>query len=168
VVGQSLGGLLALHLAATVGDQVSAVAALATPLPLGPLAMTVIKLAQSPMARHVPRIPKMGGSDVRSPDARRDNPAYAAIPTPSLIQMGEAMRVVDGELALVTAPLLIVHARHDHTAPVASAERIAGGTRSRQLRTRILERSFHLITIDVEREIVAAEVGTFFARAARA
>jgi carboxylesterase len=71
------------------------------------------------------------------------------------------MTVVDEELPRVRAPLLVIHARHDHTAPVASAARIA--ERAHALRTRILDRSFHLITVDVERDIVAAEVSTFFA-----
>jgi carboxylesterase len=65
----------------------------------------------------------------------------------------------------VRAPLLVVHARRDHTAPVASAARIS--TLARAARTRILDDSFHLITIDLERDAVAAEVSHFFAERMR-
>jgi carboxylesterase len=91
----------------------------------------------------------------------RANPAYCTIPTRALGQLTSFMRVVDAALPDVAAPLLVIHARRDHTAPVASAERIA--TRARAARVRILRDSFHLISLDLERDIVAAEVGTFFA-----
>jgi esterase/lipase len=55
--------------------------------------------------------------------------------------------------------VLVLHARHDHTAPVACAARIAERARAR--RVRILPRSYHLIAADVERDIVAAEVAVF-------
>jgi esterase/lipase len=58
--------------------------------------------------------------------------------------------------------VLVVHASHDHTAPVACATRIAERTRARRLR--ILPRGFHLIAIDVERDLVAAEVIAFVRR----
>ena len=57
--------------------------------------------------------------------------------------------------------MLVLHATQDHTAPVACATRIAGAHARRAVR--ILPRSYHLIAVDVERDIVAAEVGTFFA-----
>jgi carboxylesterase len=62
--------------------------------------------------------------------------------------------------------VLVVHAKQDHTAPVACAATIAAGTRA--VRTRILEDSYHLIAVDVERDIVAAEVTQFLRRHARA
>ena len=62
--------------------------------------------------------------------------------------------------------VLVLHARHDHAAPVACAPRIAEQTRA--VRIRILPRSYHLIAIDVERDIVAAEVTTFLRKHASA
>jgi esterase/lipase len=54
-----------------------------------------------------------------------------------------------------------MHAAQDHTAPVACAYRIAERTRARRLR--ILPRSYHLIAVDVERDIVARDVIEFVA-----
>ena len=158
VVGQSLGGLLALHTAAQRSD-LACVATLAAPLWLGGLAMRVAKWTAGSRIRS---LPKLGGSDVRDRKVRRENPGYRAVPTRALGELIAFMRVVDDELPRVTAPVLVLHAEHDHTAPVACAARIAERTHAE--RTRILPRSYHLIASDVEREIVAAEVTAFITR----
>lgn len=154
VVGQSLGGLLSLHLAAHRPD-VAAVATLAAPLWLNGLAGKVAGWAAEG-ALPLKRIPKFAGSDVRDRRARAENPCYDAIPVHALGELVRFMHVVEGELAQVRAPVLVLHGRRDHTAPVACAARIAEGAHA--VRTRILDRSFHLIAADVERDVVAAEV----------
>jgi carboxylesterase len=162
VVGQSLGGLLALHAAARRTD-LAAIASCAAPLSLGGLAARAARWTQpgGPLDGRLRVLPKIGGSDCRDTRARRANVAYDAVPVAALGQLLAFMQVVDDELPQVRTPLLVLHARHDHTAPVASAARIA--ERAHASRTRILDRSFHLVTVDVERDIVAAEVSAFFA-----
>jgi carboxylesterase len=155
VVGQSLGGLLALHLASRRHD-VAAVGSLATPLWLDGLSARVAKWAASGALSRISSLPKLYGSDCSDRDVRRSNPAYDAIPMRGLAQLAEYMHVVDDALNQIVAPVLVVHAVHDHTAPVACAARIA--ERTNAVRVRILPRSYHLITADVERDIVAAEV----------
>src|SRR5690606_5151307 len=77
VVGQSLGGLLALHLAARRPDVVS-VASLAAPLWLDGLGRHVARLAEAGTLRRIApwltRIPKFSGSDVRDRQVRAENP----------------------------------------------------------------------------------------------
>jgi carboxylesterase len=157
IVGQSLGGLLALHCASHRPD-VAAVAALATPLWLAGISARVTAWA---VAGTLPikAIPKFGGSDVRDPRARAENPCYPAIPTRALAQFAKFMDLAAAALPRVTQPVLVLHAREDHTAPVACAPRIAEVTRA--VRLRILPHSYHLIACDVERDIVVAEVTTF-------
>lgn len=161
IVGQSLGGLLALYTASHRRD-VACVASLAAPLWFDGLSAHVAALTTRGVLRCVRAIPKLGGSDVRDKRVKAENPCYPAIPTKALAQLLAFFRVVDGELANVTQPVLVVHAHRDHTAPVACAKYIAEATRA--VRMRLLDNSYHLIAADVDRDIVAAEVIQFLRR----
>lgn len=164
VVGQSLGGLLALHLAAR-RPELACACALATPLWLTGLSGRIAGWLAGPLRGTIPRIPKLGGSDVRDRIARVENPGYRSISTRALGELLTFMPIVEAAVPQIATPVLVVHARRDHTAPVACAHRIAAlARRARDLRVRILPRSFHLIAIDVERDIVAAEVIDFIRR----
>jgi carboxylesterase len=156
VIGQSLGGLLALYVATT--RQVACVGSLAAPLWLEGLSGRVAAWTTRG-ALPVRAIPKFGGSDVRDVRAKRDNPCYPAIPVKALGQLLAFFEVVTEALPRVTQPVLVIHATQDHTAPVACAKTIAEATRA--VRVRILPESYHLIAVDVERDIVAAEVVQF-------
>ena len=157
LVGQSLGGLLALYVASKRRD-VAAVASLAAPLWLDGLAARVAAwTAPGGWLARVKRLPKFG-SDVRDRAVSRANPGYSAIPTRALAELTTFMGVVDEALPAIAQPVLVIHAAHDHTAPVACASRIAARTGAR---LQILPRSFHLIAADVERDRVADSVIEF-------
>lgn len=158
IAGQSLGGLLALYLAARRPD-LRAVASLAAPLWLGGLSGRIARSTQRGLLRGVRRLPKLGGPDVRDPRVKAENPCYRSIPTRALGHLLAFMRITDDALPQIAAPVLVLHAQRDHTAPVACAARIAARARAR--RVRILPRSYHLIAADVERDIVATEVAAF-------
>ncbi len=162
VVGQSLGGLLALHLASQRKD-VAAVVSLAAPLWLEGLGARVASWSsRGTLQRFFPRLrtlPKLGGSDVRDRRVRDENPSYDKIPLRALGELAAFMRVVDESLDRITQPLLVLHSAQDHTAPVACAYHIA--ERAHAARTRILPQSYHLIAVDVERDVVAREVIDF-------
>ena len=163
IVGQSLGGLLSLFVA-TRRPELTSVSSLAAPLWLEGISKRVAGWAA---AGKLPfkAIPKFGGSDVLDARSRVENPCYPAVPMKALGQLVELMTVVDAALPKVTQPTLVLHARQDHTAPVACAARIAEATRAERIR--ILPRSYHLIAVDVERDIVAAEVVQFVRKHAR-
>jgi len=165
VVGQSLGGLLALHLASR-RSEVAAVATLAAPLWLDGLGRRVAAWSRDgTLQRVLPRvraIPKFSGSDVRDPRVRAENPCYRSIPLRALGELSQFMDVVDASLPLIRQPVLVLHGQQDHTAPVGCAYQIA--ERARAERTRILPRSYHLLAVDVERDIVATEVIDFLRR----
>jgi carboxylesterase len=160
VTGQSLGGLLALHLAAK-RDDVAAVVSLAAPLWLEGVGKRVAD-ATGPggWLQRVPWVPKVGGVDVRDKTVKLNEPGYKRISTKGLAQLTAFMRVVDGELESIRAPLMVIHSQQDHTAPIACAMRVASGGRARRLR--VLQHSYHLIAVDVERDDVVVECAQFF------
>ncbi|MGN6110596.1 MAG: alpha/beta hydrolase [Kofleriaceae bacterium] len=161
VIGQSLGGLLALHVASR-RPELAAVGSLAAPLWLPGWSGRIAAWTTTGPLRWISKLPKLGGSDVRDPRVRAINPSYRAIPTRALGELLAFMQVVDAELPQIACPVLVMHATHDHTAPVACAARIAD--RARAERVRILPRSYHLIAIDLERDLVADEVTALLRR----
>ncbi|HEY4182743.1 MAG TPA: alpha/beta fold hydrolase [Kofleriaceae bacterium] len=159
LVGSSLGGLLSLYTASR-RPSVACVASLAAPIWLDGVARMAARLTRpGALLDRVRRLPKLGGSDVLDPDMKRQNPSYRSIPTRALDQLAQFMDVVDAALPTITQPVLVLHGVHDHTAPVACARYIA--TKTHAVRLRLLPRSYHLLAIDVERDIVASEVTDF-------
>lgn len=165
VVGQSLGGLLAMELASRQ-PEVAAVASLAAPLWLDGLAGKAAR-ATAPGAwlARLGRLPKLGGADVRDEAAKRADASYRWIPTRALAELTALMPEVEAALPRLRAPLLVLHGVHDHTAPVGSAARIQALVPHAELR--LLERSYHLLAVDVERDAVATAVAEFLARSMR-
>jgi carboxylesterase len=162
VVGQSLGGLLALDLAADRGNELAGVVSLATPLWLNRLPADFIRLARRipAMQKLVRRLPKLGGSDVSDAAQRAANPSYQTIPVRALLQLDEFMVRVRSRLHEVSIPVLIVHAKRDHTAPFACSKEIASRVQG-PVCYRTLTRSYHLVAFDVEKAAVAGEVHEF-------
>lgn len=151
IVGQSLGGLLALEQASRRRD-LAGVVSLAAPLWLTGLAKHASRFP-------VAYLPKLGGPDIRDRHMKAQLDSYPVVPTRALRELVAFMPVVDAVLPRIQCPVLVMHARDDHTAPVACARRIQ--ERVPQARVRILLHSFHLISLDVERDIVASEVKAF-------
>jgi carboxylesterase len=156
VAGLSLGGALALHAAARnrgAHNQVERVVTFSAPdstLAHHPL----LKLAKAGahMVRYIPKI----GSDVRDREARREHFTYTKIPLHSVLQVAALMQTIDAQLPHITAPTLLVQARHDLVVPAKTPQRIAaqlGGP------SRIfwVERGGHTVVMDYDREIVFAQ-----------
>lgn len=165
VVGLSLGGLLTLHLSRRHPDQIAAIAALGTPLWLPRYAERLIPWARRAADRfpRLAHIPKLGGPDVRDPEMRRRNPALRVFPVRPLASLLEFTRVVRAEVDLVTAPAFVAHGRLDHTAPPACSVELARRLGTRDVKYLSLPESFHVVTIDVERETLAEELARFLA-----
>jgi carboxylesterase len=168
VLGFSMGGLLALKLALRYPERVSALAILSAPLRLRPSQVRGIRwlgYVPSPLRVGPLRaIPKLRGSDVSDVAVRNANPCLPVMPLQSLESLLLLMADVRGQLRHIRAPTLVMHARLDHTVPIADGFELAGGLGSGVVERRWLDRSFHLIGVDVEREIVADAVTHFLGR----
>ncbi|HTJ47391.1 MAG TPA: alpha/beta fold hydrolase [Kofleriaceae bacterium] len=163
IAGQSMGGLCALHLVAN-GARVDAMATLGSPLWLeGISARAAAWLARGgALQQKIKTLPKIGGSDLGDAREKALSPSLPVMPARSVVEVASLMAIVNDELDRVRVPLLVLHGARDRTAPVASAARIA--THARALRARLLPDSRHVISLDVERAIVADELIAFFER----
>ena len=165
IVGQSLGGLLGLFASIEHRERVAAVASLAAPLWLTPLPTGFVSALQTVpfLKRLIPSLPKVDGSDVRCPEMKAANPSYSVIPTAALVQLSLFMKEVRANLDRVSAPLHIVHSKQDHTAPFGSAAEIQRRVASEFVQLQTLSESYHLVSFDIEHEIVIDGVRQFFA-----
>jgi carboxylesterase len=159
VVGQSLGGLLALRVAQERGDDLTAIATLAAPLWLSPLARIAAALTRR---LGLPaQLPKTG-IDIRDKSMKARIPTYETIPSAALHSLIELANSVHERLDEIECPTLILHSKSDHTAPYQCSQVIASKISSEFIRHRAFEGSYHLLSLDYERNIVAAEVVAFF------
>ncbi len=167
IAGFSMGGLLALELARTRGADVAALALLAVPLRLRTaeaLAVRIVSRLPSPLRRGPLRhLPKRRGFDVTDEEMRRQNPSLPVLPVAgvaSLLALGDLVRP---ELPSITAPALVAHGTQDGTVPLEDSLELVGCLGSERIERLWLERSGHLLAIDVERAALVAAIDRFFA-----
>jgi carboxylesterase len=164
VAGQSMGGTLALHLAAH-DLRVRAVASLATPIWLsGPLPPLL------PLIRRLVRWHRAGDDvDLWHPDAVEELYSYGIRPTRSINELRLVCAVVRNELAEIRAPVLVVHGERDRSIDPRCAREI--GRRligSEAVQVELLPRSGHAISVDVDRDSVNVQILQWFERFAPA
>jgi carboxylesterase len=156
IVGLSLGGLIALDLARRNPD-VTALVCLGVPLWLPRATVVGIHAA----AILIKEIPKIGGPDIRDPDTKLNFPSAKGFPLQPLRSLLDLQAYVRPRVPGVKQPALVMHADHDHVAPPACARELYERLGTRDKRLIRLPQSFHIITVDVEKELVAREVGDF-------
>ncbi len=160
VAGQSMGGTIALHLAAT-DLRVAAVATLAAPVWLGGLAARAIPVARRVMRWHRP------GDDIDLYDLEAIDELYShgLRPMSAIHEFTSLLREVRDELAAIRAPVLVLHGGRDRTIAPANAVEIERRlVCSREVLRRSFPRSGHGMSVDVDRDEINAAVLRWFDR----
>lgn len=163
VAGLSMGSLLAFHLAANHPQSTLGVIAMAnamwleSPWPTWPLKLIDrLRLPDFWMSKSAP--------DLGDREQRALHLTYNAQPIRAAISLLRAGEALSEQLHRVHAPTLLLHGELDAVAPVVNACRVSVRLGTTDKRTVILPRSHHILTRDVERETVRAEISAFLRR----
>jgi carboxylesterase len=156
VVGLSMGGLVALHLALERPEHLRAIVAVAPALrqahPLAPLVPFV-----APFRRYL-TVPARGYSDAMR---ARLAAGYARLPTSAFLSLLAYARWLEPRLAAVRTPTLVIHSRRDRVIHPASATRIHARLGCAEKELRWFERSGHEMLVDCEADAVLDAVEEF-------
>ena len=153
VIGLSMGGLLAFKL--TAEYQMNKIVSLSAPIFIADKRLDMLPVYRMFRA-FVPKKRK-----VYADIGPQYSVGYTATPLSSLSSLLELIEHTDSLLSTITVPLLIVQGHRDHTVEPRSAEYIFHKVASEEKHLLWLEKSGHLVTIDIEREYVFQKIAEF-------
>ncbi|CAL9420423.1 alpha/beta hydrolase [Streptomyces sp. enrichment culture] len=159
VCGLSMGGALALRLAARHGDAVAGIVVVNPANKVHGLSAYAL-----PVARHLVRTTRGIASDIAKPGSVEVG--YDRVPLHAAHSLRRFFRVVDAELPQVTQPLLLLHSPQDHVVPPADSARILSRVSSTDVTELLLEQSYHVATLDHDADRIFKESYGFMGRLA--
>jgi carboxylesterase len=157
VGGLSMGGSLALQLAADRGREVAGLVL------VNPAVNTERKdVLALPVLKHV-----VGGFPGIANDIKKegvDEHGYSKTPLKAAHSMMTAWKTVREDLPKVTQPLLMFLSDEDHVVDPSSARIIRGAVSSRDLSEHVLVNSYHVATLDNDAPVIFEESAQFIRR----
>lgn len=175
-IGLSLGALLGLHLAASAhGERVEpradsklrAMALLGTPLHMSPFVRRIVPVVRySPVRWIYTTSQKDWKTSVADPDGLEvyKESSYKRIPTKSVYQIYDLEQVVEKQLGQIHMPILLVHSRQDEVAPPTNVADLCAAIANPAPEVLWLTKSYHVLTLDYERDELNQSVVQFFER----
>lgn len=157
VGGLSMGGALALRLAADRPDQVAGVVVVNPAVATKRLDVKLLPVLKY-LVRSFPGI----ANDIKKPGVEEHG--YTRTPLKAIHSMMRAWPGLIADLPKVTAPLLYFRSTEDHVVDEASQPIITGAVSSTDLTVVRLEESYHVATLDNDAELIYAETAAFVAR----
>lgn len=157
VVGLSMGGTLTVWLA-TRHPEIAGIAVINGLVE--PAAPALRQMADMMIAQGVPEVPGIG-SDIAEPGI--EEVAYDRTPIVCTVSLLDALEPLKAGLAAITSPVLIFTSPEDHIVPPVSSDTLAAGV-SGPVERVALDRSYHVATLDYDRELIERETVSFAQR----
>lgn len=155
VAGLSMGGTLTLNLAARFPDLVAGIAPIAAAA--GQLTEPFAEaLMLNPRPKRLPGI----GSDIKAEGVVEL--AYPEVPVACMAEAVVLFAATSDLLARIACPCLVVHGREDHVVPAANALKIVNAVSSDDIRLLWLNESYHVATLDNDKDLIIDRLGAFF------
>ncbi len=158
VAGLSMGGALTLMLCAQHGGSIRAAAVFS---PAAMIKMPAIKIAR-PLSKVISFIKVPDRNDLTDKEADKSIFTYSRMPLRCAAELYDLSKQVQSILPQVTVPLLAMQGKNDRTVWPGNAEFVTRSVASEHKKCVILQNCGHTITVDVEKDAVAAEVISHF------
>jgi carboxylesterase len=163
IVGLSMGGLLALELAGSAeGKCAAGLALLATPLKLNVKFWPTIlpPIADWQLLNRITWSKGEEGVSIADTEEQARAVSYLEAPGRSLAQLFKLMK--ESDPALVQMPTFLVYSKSDPSVPFSNMKLIHDRLGSRRIETLKLQKSYHVVSRDLEKDLVAEQVIRFF------
>ncbi|MBA2626017.1 MAG: alpha/beta fold hydrolase [Acidimicrobiia bacterium] len=148
VAGLSMGGTLACWVTARHPEVAGLVCVNPLVLPPDPEQVTLLRSMLDAGETIAPGI----GSDIADPDVVET--AYDGSPLAPALSLFEATEALGGALARIACPVLLLTSPQDHVVAPASSDHLAASVAGPVERV-TLERSYHVATLDFDRDLIA-------------
>lgn len=157
VMGLSMGGTITLRIAEERGDTIAGIVL------VNPSVHTERKdRFLLPIAKYfVPSFPAIS-NDIAMPG--QDEGAYDRLPVKAAASLSELWSVVRNNMAKVTQPMLLLRSKVDHIVEPSNAVAILASVKSKDVREVVLERSFHVATVDYDADQIVSDSIEFVLR----
>ncbi|HUN59569.1 MAG TPA: alpha/beta fold hydrolase [Candidatus Binataceae bacterium] len=163
VAGLSMGALLSTRLALDQREAIAGLALMAPAFFISFRQRAALSLIE-PFARFTDLIymRKGDGSDIHDHAARSIHPRHNLMPVRAALELHQLARTMRARLGEIVQPTLLIHSRRDHVCPFdKNVGFVMSHLGSAEKRAVTLEESYHVITVDSERDRVADEVTAF-------
>jgi carboxylesterase len=165
LIGLSMGGTLVLDVACTQAANVA-----------GVVAINALVLARKdPLARFapllerlIPVVPaKLAGlaeNDIAKPG--QEEKAYSLVPVAAANSLIAELSRIREQLQSLKLPVLVAYSRQDHSVAPLNSREVLRLLRSADTTELVLERSYHVATLDYDQELLAEKITAFADRVA--
>lgn len=166
IVGLSLGGTLSLDAASSELAPAGVVSINAQILNREGLAIKLGPLIERVLPIVPPQLAGLTPNDIAKPET--DERAYTWIPTAAGNSIVRALSRVREQLAKLSCPVLVMYSANDHSVPPENSKALLSLIDRKLTEELVLQRSYHVATLDYDLELIEQKIVEFADRVAGA